>query len=283
MVWLRRAQGHTMSRCEAPDWGGCESCGYRELWRCNSSRVEKCDPCGQRYRRRVGKVALSGRLAGGQVHMLTLTAPGAKVHYLPNGEMCQCTKPGGELVGQVLEEWNAELGHRWNRFCQDLRRYFGRNVQYFKATEVQKRGALHSHVPFRLDAGVRWNLHEIRALAIKHGFGHEVDIRPNIDEKGMWYVAKYVSKAAGLRPTVPWRKVDQDTGEIHDTATYRCWTASRSWGTTMAAVKAAQAEWVRNGGVGAASAASPGALDPNALRYTDSSTTDEDFESSSAM
>lgn len=280
MVWMSRAKGHHKHNCEQPDWGGCEACGYKELWRCNSSRVEKCRPCGERYRRRVGRVALSGRLAGGQVHMLTLTAPGTKVHRLPNGQECPCTPAGGEMVGQNLEEWNAELGKRWNRFCQDLRRHLGRNVQYFKATEVQARGALHSHIPFRVDAGCRWNLAEIRALAIKHGFGHEVDIRTGIDEKGMWYVAKYVSKAAGLRQTVPWRKVDTTTGEILDSATYRGWTASRSWGSTMKAVKAEQARWVAcGGGGGAASGASPGPLDPNASRYTTAAIPDGASES----
>jgi hypothetical protein len=206
--------------------------------------------------------------------MLTLTAPGTRVHYLPNGEECACTPAGAEMIGQALEEWNATLGHRWNRFCQDFRRLLGRQVQYFKATEVQSRGALHSHIPFRLDAGVRWQVSEIRALAIKHGFGHEVDVRTDINEMGMWYVAKYVSKAAGLRLTVPWRKVDQETGEILSSATYKCWTASRSWGSTMRAVKAEQARWVQAVGSApeaAPAAEEPGSLDHSAARYTASS------------
>ena len=290
MVWLRRAQGHKHSKCEQPDWAGCESCGKRELWRCGTSNLGKCRPCGETYRRRVGRVALSGqRLEGNQTHLLTVTAPGDKEHIdKRTGQRCPCTGP----EGTNLAEWNAGLGERWNRFHQDLERHFGQDVQYFAAKEVQARGALHLHVPFRLRVGTRWKLEEIRALAIKHGFGHEIDLRTDIDERGMWYVAKYVSKAAGLRSVVPWRKVkgqelverldvDPETGEIlgqdvdvvevvSTKASYQTWSKSRRWGLTMKAVKAAQAQWVHRGGdAGAPAPEAP--LDHSGFRYTDSS------------
>jgi hypothetical protein len=270
MVWLRRAEDHVRhSRCERPAWAGCEECGRRELWRCGSSSEDACHHCAQRYRRRVGRVVCSGRYSAGTILLLTLTAPGDQVHHLPNGERCDCTPPGGI----DLAEWNAGLGHRWNRFCQDLRRDLGQQVQYFKATEVQDRGALHLHVPLRLVVGTKVNLAAIRRLAISHGFGHSVDLRVVKNEAGLRYVAKYVSKASAFRPIVPWRRIDQATGEVRTWATYRTWTASRCWGKTMGQVKAEQIEFVRAGGAdsaaaGSTPAAGTAALDSNAHRYT---------------
>lgn len=273
MVWLRRAEAHVQhTRCDQPVWGGCDACGERRLWRCGSSNVEACRPCGERYRRRVGRIVCSGkRLPGGTIVMLTLTAPGDQVHHLPNGEACPCTPAGGV----ELAEWNANLGQRWNRFCQDLRRHLGQQIQYFKATEVQARGALHLHVPLRLVVGTQLHLPTIRAMAIAHGFGHSVDLRTVKNEVGLWYVAKYVSKASAMRSSVPWRKVDQDSGELRLTPTYRTWSASRQWGLTMAAVRQAQQEWAMAGGpparcdsAGTAPAAGTAALDSSAIRYT---------------
>lgn len=201
--------------------------------------------------------------------MLTLTAPGDQVHHLPNGERCPCTPEGGV----DLAEWNGSLGHRWNRFCQDLRRHLGQQVQYFKATEVQARGALHLHVPMRLTLGTRLHLPTIRAMAIAHGFGHSVDLTAVKNEAGLRYVAKYVSKAAAMRSSVPWRKTDKATGEVKMSPTYKTWSASRSWGLTMAAVKLEQQQWAAGGGLaGPEAGGPPGAgtapLDSNAIRYT---------------
>ena len=271
MVWLRRAEAHVQhSSCDQPVWAGCETCGRREIWRCGASSTEACRPCGERYRRRVGRVVSSGRLIpGGTLVMLTLTAPGVQQHYLPNGDPCPCTPAGGVSIA----EWNAGLGHRWNRFCQDLRRHLGQNVQYFKATEVQARGALHLHVPMRLVVGSRLHLPTIRQMAIAHGFGHSVDVTAVRDEAGLRYVAKYVSKAAAMRSSVPWRKVDPASGELRLTPTYKTWSASRSWGLTMAAVREAQRTWAELGGnavsaAGGTPAAGTAALDISASHYT---------------
>ena len=212
---------------------------------------------------------MSGRFPGGTLLMLTLTAPGVQVHHLPNGDPCPCTPPGGV----ALDEWNAGLGHRWNRFCQDLRRMLGEQFQYFKAAEVQSRGALHLHVPIRLVVGSTWNLPKIRRLAIAHGFGHSVDITPIRNEQGLRYVAKYVSKSASMRSSVPWRRIDQASGELRLTPTFKTWSASRSWGQTMASVKAEQATWAQVGGPAASAAGGPlaagtAALDSYAIHYT---------------
>jgi hypothetical protein len=213
-------------------------------------------------------------MPGGSIIMLTLTAPGDQVHYLPNGEPCPCTPAGG----CDLAEWNAGLGHRWNRFCQDLRRLLGQQVQYFKATEVQARGALHLHVPLRLVLGTKLHLPTIRQLAISHGFGHSVDLTAVKNEAGLRYVAKYVSKSSAMRSSVPWRKLHQPTGELRLSPTYKTWSASRSWGLTMAAVKQQQREWALAGGgldqpeAGGPPGAGTAPLDSNAIRYTTAST-----------
>jgi hypothetical protein len=147
-------------------------------------------------------------------------------------------------------------------------------VQYFKATEVQDRGALHLHVPLRLVVGTRLHLPTIRKLAIAHGFGHSVDLTAIKNESGLRYVAKYVAKASAMRSSVPWRKVDQDSGELRLSPTYKTWSASRSWGLTMAMVKQQQREWVLAGGgldqpeAGGPPGAGTAPLDSYAIRYT---------------
>lgn len=160
-----------------------------------------------------------------------------------------------------MARWNASAGGRWNRLVQDLRRELGDKVEYFAAKEVQRRGALHFHVlvrssdgrPVALSGGV------LRALAIRHGFGHSVDVQP-VAPNHAAYVSKYVSKSADARHRVPWkgwghrthRDLDRATGEVTEVRTrvrtfdptYRTWSASRGWGRSMAEVRAAQQHFV---------------------------------------
>jgi hypothetical protein len=125
----------------------------------------------------------------------------------------------------------------------------------------------------RLVVGTRLHLPTIRRLAIAHGFGHSVDLTAVKNEAGLRYVAKYVSKAAAMRSSVPWRKIDQASGELRLSPTYKTWSASRSWGLTMAAVKQQQREWAQTGGSGAAPAAGTPAAGTAALdSYADSYT-----------
>jgi hypothetical protein len=156
-----------------------------------------------------------------------------------------------------LADWNQSAGHHWNRLVQDIRRTWGQHVEYFRAVEVQKRGALHLHVLVRLGRGQVVDVVELRKLAMAHGFGHEVRCDPVRDGGGAGYVAKYVSKAVGDRCEVPWRRVDVETGEISLRASYRCWSSSRHWGQSMASLLVEQREWVLNGGAGGSGAAGP--------------------------
>jgi hypothetical protein len=271
MVWLRWADGHTKSNCDRPVWFGCESCGELSMGRCGSTNVEQCKPCGHAHRRRVGRIVCSGRYPGGTVFLLTLTAPTDAQHFKPNGEECDCSK---EWAGRFdMADWNAQAGSCFNRFWQALRRATGQNLQYFKGTEPQQRGALHFHIPFRVERGLVVNVGMVRALAIAHGFGHSVDLQVVKDDGGLRYVAKYVSKGASLRATVPWRRVDAATGEVAQWPTYRTWSASRHWGQTMASVKAAQKAWwsgqqLGSSGAVAGAPAPEAAFNPSTPRYT---------------
>lgn len=173
-----------------------------------------------------------------------------------------------------LSTWNAEASGRFNRFIQELSRKMGadfltydaegrarrvRGLTYFKAAEVQRRGALHFHLmirrldgkPFRASASL------VRRVALKHGFGHSVDVK-RLEPGHAQYVAKYVAKAADSRQAVPWIKTkvvrdhvhegDAATGEIFSTTTvertvtsfdasYRTWSKARSWGRDMREVR----------------------------------------------
>lgn len=248
--------------CDAPNLLRCDGCAVEVALRCATSRESKCTPCARAYKHRVRRVAGSGlrgrRLVTVGGGFLTLTAPGDREHRIPGAERpCRCTPPGGVEMGA----WNAGAGARFNRLMRDLRRLPGlESLEYFKAAEVQKRGALHFHVLVRLGEGgvLALSLEQLRELALKHGFGHEVDVQP-VDPKHVRYVAKYVAKAADQRPSVPWRRlrhkrvrlVDQH-GEIVvdrvDTwtdrhATYRTWSGSRRWGLAMRQIVADQAHY----------------------------------------
>jgi hypothetical protein len=104
------------------------------------------------------------------------------------------------------------------------------------------------------------------------GFGHELHVK-RADPNSAWYGAKYVSKTCDDRAGIPW--LDRETGEVAiGNNHYRPWTASRRWGLTMAAIRAAEAAWVQDRdrtAATAAEAASPAgpALDYITQDYTD--------------
>lgn len=209
-------------------------CGAVEVWRCSNHRESRCVPCSWRYRRRLSRIAESGTRSSGHMYLLTMTAPGDDVHRMPSGDVCPCTPPGGVDLG----EWNASAAARWNQMRTRLRARIPR-LEYLRAVEVQKRGALHLHVivwsPEPLDQVA------MRKMAMGYGFGHSLDLAPIApgSRKHAYYVAKYVTKACDQRENVPWAAdlVDKGTGEIMridaDRATYRTWSASHGWGMTM--------------------------------------------------
>lgn len=264
--------------CQQPNVLRCKLCAEEVVVKCGSASSEACEPCGVAHRGRVTVVAYSGlrrrpvpgrRLAVSPVALfLTLTAPGVRQHHpytvkggqkvWDNTRWCRCTP----ALGTNLAKWNGASGKAFNRLMQDLRRLPGLDdVVYVKAAEVQRRGALHFHVILRRRAGgvLAMDLERVGALAIEHGFGHEVDLQ-KVEPRHGAYIAKYAAKAANQRPDVPWcgrrRKVvtvlDEHTGELVDhhmwqlslTPTYRTWTASRAWGDSMKAVRLAQGHYV---------------------------------------
>ena len=265
----------------------CRGCGERRRMACGTARASKCEPCAAVYRGRVGLVAGSGLVVGRDGLFITLTAPGTRPHKRPDGTLCPCTPAGGV----DMADWNATLGKRWNRFLRALDRYMGSaeftydegghrrerlGLRYFKAVEVQKRGALHLHVLLRRADGRAAAIRKkkLRRLALRFGFGHAVDVQA-VQPGHAAYVSKYVAKSADDRHStvVPWRTmkyvkprdgrfavdkrsgwiIERSTGEVVGPAlraesaqpTFRTWSAARAWGMGMAHVKAAQQHFVQ--------------------------------------
>lgn len=232
----------------------CAACGLSVLQRCRAASAEKCAPCAETYRHSVRRIAQSGLLRcveGGSIAMLTFTAPGDNAHNKRDGVRCECTPEGGV----DLEEWNGRAVDRWNDLQRAIEREWGA-FAYFKAVEVQNRGALHLHVLVRFRHRVVISVPRLRQLAMRHGYGHSVDVRANINLAAAGYVAKYVSKSAAGRVHVPYRH--RQTGRTG--GRWRTWTASRNWGATMRAIRQAQAEWAASAARGEAAAElAPGA------------------------
>jgi hypothetical protein len=234
---------------------------------CNASSRAKCGPCGEKYRRRVGRVFVSGFTDDARLRMyfVTLTAPGGRAHCQvhkkceglgPKCDRCPCTPEGGV----DLHEWNHSAGSRWNRFLQDMRREFGW-LEYAKAAEIQQRGAIHFHAPIRVEgpANLEKARGRIKELAIAHGFGHSVDVQRIIPDEAQeegdftgegaaWYCAKYVSKSADDRGQVP--TLDAGGAPVLGAPRVRVWTSSRRWGLTMKALRAVQREWAAQAAAG---------------------------------
>jgi len=209
------------------------------------------------------------RVPGRTTVLVTLTAPSdrdqhCRRHRKCDGRragcvVCECTPAGGVDLGQ----WNRDHGRNWNRFCQDVRRLLGQHVEYFRGVELQGRGALHDHVLFRMHVGGVINVGALRALAIKHGFGHEVDVQAVADHKPAVYVAKYVSKSVDDRRYMPW--ADESGRPVPGNRRLRTWTASRRWGATMKDLRAAAVEWARSGAGAGERSEAPALLTPTAF------------------
>lgn len=224
--------------------------------RCGNHRASKCGPCSDRYRQRVRRVAAEGLLnhsGSGFLYLLTVTAPAADEHlqWVPGWDrksdrpVCGCE---AQLEGG-LGLWNASASKRWNRLRTSLKR-LSPDLEYFKAVETQKRGAIHYHLP--IWSPVPLNVVVVQALALRAGFGCVLDLDPikSGDLRAASYVSKYVSKATDARDDVPWTAdvVNEHTGEVrllHTSARYRTWSASRGWGLTMKALREALREAAR--------------------------------------
>lgn len=176
--------------------------------------------------------------------MLTLTAPSEGEHlgwvvgWDGKSERPQCGCHRSAELG--LGVWNASAAGRWNRLRTALRREYPHLV-YFRAVEVQDRGAIHLHV-------IVWtarplDLRMVQSLAVAAGFGCVLDFAPARpgDTRQAHYVSKYVTKSCDLREATPWETVDRGTGELTAVpeATYRTWSSSADWGMKMRELEAA--------------------------------------------
>lgn len=231
--------------CDRPLRVVCRGCDYETRWACSGHRASRCKPCAARYRRRVGRVAESGtKRTTGYQYLLTLTAPGKERHKLPDGSWCPCTPAGGV----DLARWNASHSARWNVVRGALRRDHP-SLEFFRGVEVQGRGALHDHAMVWSETPLRRA--EVRAVAMRAGFGHSVDVAPAPpgSKRAAYYVSKYVTKAADSRRDVPWwgETVDHETGEVSEgvvAGRYRTWSMSRQWGSTMSMVRREARDWI---------------------------------------
>jgi hypothetical protein len=128
--------------------------------------------CGQRKARHYAGIARAGcELSKERLRLLTISCPRES----------------------PAESW-MQLGGRWNRMNQSLKRRLGRRLSYFGTVELQKRGNPHLHLILR-DSGFipKAVVHQLGYAA---GFGFS-DIRQIQLGQGVIYVTKYLHKAAG--------------------------------------------------------------------------------------
>jgi len=226
-------------------------CGERLVMRCNSHKAETCAPCALRYQRAVRQVAWHVPLNAPYVYLLTLTAPSHRYHYKGNGDLCECSPDVEIPQDEYLAQFNANASTYWTHFLKQLRRR-ARGIEYFRAVEIQQRGAIHYHVIIKSDDPL--SLKAIRTLAVGTGWGHSVQLDLIDDvQRVAGYVAKYVTKAVSARSSVPWFRdvVDRETGEITSSfrPTFRAWSCSLGWGVSMKAVRYALfTAWLRHAG-----------------------------------
>lgn len=245
--WRMRGRWPGTDRCSAPLRMVCLNCAERCAMDCGTRHVTRCGLCSDRYRRNLVRCASYGLAVPGRqgprwaLGMLTVTAPGTGPHRRwalggsnRNQPMCTCRLQAASA--HDLGEWNAATPAMWNRLRTALARDYP-GLEFFKASEVQKRGALHLHALLAVPGG-RVDLRRVQSLVMAAGFGCVLDwapIEPG-SQKAARYVGKYVTKDAE-QDQVPWSRevVDERTGEltVETLARFRPWTASRHWGLTM--------------------------------------------------
>jgi len=146
--------------------------------RCNSRRCtsEGCQVAWKRYQQ---ARIFSGCEPSGRMVFLTVTAPGADLD-----------------VGA----FNEVASTCWHRLMVAIRRTsWGRDAEYVKVGEIQRRGAIHYHALFRM-ASAFVPHHELSALAVRAGFGEVCWVERVWAEKGgskgaVAYLTKYLLKA----------------------------------------------------------------------------------------
>lgn len=267
---------------------------------CNSTDSDVCAPCEISYRKKLRTVAREVLKVAKKdtTALLTLTAPGKQRHCLthrykdkdgkqrpsvkcnlskPTCRECPCSTDETALTDKNrIGEWNLTAVARWNKFITDVRRSIPglANLEYFKAVEPQSRGAIHLHIILLIDRPTVWRKEDqqlLITLALRHGFGHEVDLQwlgGGEDEKikVARYVAKYVSKTnsngkkavifpvqvvmipwGGSHKAVPLYKAPQVYQNMFKKYRNRSWTCSRGWGLNIARVRLVQKFYISEG------------------------------------
>jgi hypothetical protein len=154
-----------------------------------------------------------------------------------------------------LGEWNPTASKLWNKFLLEFERFYLERPAYFRAVECQDgkrsvdgcgRMALHFHVLIRTQVSL--SAKDLQKMAKDNGFGHELKLQPLAAGSRALarYVSKYVTKSCNERDDVPWlvdEELVDDEGELTGITvkvpgrpTFRTWSQSKNWGTTMAAV-----------------------------------------------
>jgi hypothetical protein len=171
-----------------------------------------------------------------RAYLWTLNAPSTTEHslFLPGQRgkhgPCNCWKRATDLG-----VWNARQSKAWNHLRTVLRDHLP-DAAYFRAVEVQTRGALHLHILVVVDEPL--DVAQLHEWARTAGFGCVMDLEPLArgSAKAARYVSKYVSKACDLRGDVPWVAVDDDGVALKDDPykpTYRTHSQSGNWPCSM--------------------------------------------------
>ena len=133
-----------------------------------------CAVCGPSKVNHFTRIAREGcELSAERVRLLTITCP----------------------AESPAISW-AELGARWNRMNQALKRQLGRRLSYFGTVEVQRRGNPHLHLLLR-DSGYIPKA-DVHAAGFRAGFGFS-DIRQIRPGPAVGYITKYITKASAQR------------------------------------------------------------------------------------
>lgn len=121
---------------------------------------------------------------GADLLFVTLTAPGDD--RLPTADR--------------IEWWNRGAADRWTRFVGLVRAKFpGARVEYGRAFELQRRGAVHPHVIFRGLPLVPWAV--LQPLAVAAGFGPVGDAQSVAQVHGVAsYLGSYLAKSRTAFP-----------------------------------------------------------------------------------
>jgi len=282
--------------CENPVMYQCRFCLLSYNGNCGSRVATDCSKCEARYRNDVRLVCRQPMLVAkpGTPLFGTLTGPGAERHCLAHtykdkkgmvqpsvkcdwerhdnglkaedGRMCRECPCSINNINHPddMAVFNSCISRKFNDFVTELRRSVPgfEGVQYFRAIEPQKRGALHIHVVFivkraiKIDALLRATM---TAIALRLGFGHQFDLkRVEGDElekiKTARYIAKYVSKTDGHGKIPFWDEaityeVVEGSMMIREVPRRRpnTWSSSRGWGMSMKRIKSQRAIFRRSG------------------------------------